>query len=187
MRKGYIFLLDGIFAVILLVIGLIMISSNRTEVSTESPLALTLENSMSLLSAVKVTDVCNGCNCSISKMKDLCFGNKIKNSRQSLLDYVGELYSRGLKDDAYQLLKNISAGKDIFRENEIFGAELDIGDDRVYPGPGLSDADLAAIKKRSKNLLSSRKMIFGYYEDAQTGKISFWGPYEVRAELWEKQ
>jgi hypothetical protein len=182
MKKGYIFLIDGIFAVILLVIGLIIVSSNRVETNSEIPLSITLDNSLELLSSVKISDICDECSCSVKKMSELCENNNLKNSRESLLDYIGELYSRNNRTEAYRLLYNISMEKDIFREKELFDVEISINNDRIYPNIDLSDK-----KKKSKNLLSSRKIIFGYYENNVTGAISYWGPYEVRAEIWEKQ
>jgi hypothetical protein len=181
MKKAYIFLMDGIFAVILLVIGLIIVSSNRVNEYSETPLAVTLDNSLSLLSSVKVSDICQGCNCSIKKIGELCLAGDIKNERQSLLDLMGELYSRNRNMGAYLILKNITDEKDIFRENELFGAEIDINNARIYPN------STSIGKDKSKNLLSSKRLIFGYYENPEDGTITYWGPYEVRAELWEKQ
>jgi hypothetical protein len=182
MKKGYIFLMDGIFAVILLAIGLIIISSNRVEQSSEIPLSLSLDNSLDLLSSVKIVDICEGCSCSIKKMSELCLDNDLKNRQESLLDYIGELYSRGKKQEAFMLIEDISIEKDIFKEKALFDVEIRINNDTVYPNIDLSDK-----KKKSKNLLSSRKIIFGYYENNVTGVISYWGPYEVREEIWEKQ
>lgn len=185
MKKGYIFLMDGIFAVILLVIGLIIVSSNSREESTETPLALTLDNSLSLLSSAKIDEMCNSCNCSIKTLGALCASGNIMNSRQSLLDYMGELYSRDELGDANLLLKNISSEKDIFREKALFDAELLIDDVRIYPESPDPGFDLQ--KKKAKDLLASRRIIFGYYEDPITGKVTYWGPYEVKLEIWEKQ
>ncbi len=184
MKKGYIFLMDAIFAVILLVIGLIIVSSNTREESTETSLAITMDNSISLLASLKVSDICNGCSCSIKKIEDLCTNNNIRNTDQSLLDYVGELYSRNKTDDAYLVIKNISVEKDIFREKELFGSEMSIEGRNIYP---IMTPEVNLSKKQSQNLLSSRRIIFGYYEDALTGQVIYWGPYEVKLELWEKQ
>jgi hypothetical protein len=182
MKKGYIFLMDAIFAVILLVIGVIIVSSNRIAVSSEIPLSISLDNSLDFLSSVKIADICEGCSCSVKKMSELCLDNEIKNSQESLLDYLGELYSRDKVPDAFSLIENISNEKDIFKEKELFDVEIRINDAQIYPNIDLSDK-----KKKTKNLLSSRRIIFGYYENNLTGAINYWGPYEVKTEIWEKQ
>ena len=52
-KKGYFFLMDAIFAVVILTIGYLMISSNTPRVTSEVPLTMYLDNTMELISTVK--------------------------------------------------------------------------------------------------------------------------------------
>lgn len=191
-KKGYFFLMDGIFAIVILTIGYLMISSNTPKVSSEVPLAMYLDNTIELLSTVRVYELCSDysqCTCSNAKLSEYCEDGLILNANQTLLDYFGELYYSPDSIDsiaaayfrllASDLFHNLTIENNLFRQ-DIFGVEFKINGEKIYP-----NFDTDSSKKQSKNLISSRKLILGYYERADTGEVEFWGPYIAEVNVWE--
>jgi len=173
-KKAYFFLLDGIFAVVILVIGFMMISSNRVFVYDEVPLALVAENTMDLLSTVKINDLCdNACECSHELIETYCKSGRILNKEQSLIDYFGELYDTGKVTEADTLFSVLL--DDLIR-TDLFNAELVIDGNTIYTDNG---------KISSPNLISSKKIGFGFYENRETGVVSYWGPYIIEVNIWQ--
>jgi len=181
MKRGYFFVLDGIFAVVILVIGLIMISSNIYTNPAEVPLISLSDDLLDLLSSTQVSELCydyEECICSNRKIEELCTNHLIFNPDQSILDYFGELYTKDYKEIISQLYQNIT--KDIIKHN-IIGSELIINDEKIYP-----NYDTTSSKNESDFLISSKRIIFSYYEEPESGDVSFWGPYLIEIRLWEK-
>lgn len=169
--------MDGIFSIVILLIGFLVVSSNRTDLSQEMPLSVMSENAVDLLTSVKFSDMCESCNCSNRKVRELCIDGSVRNREQSLLDSAGELYSRGLGIKAGELFMNITVEKNIINEN-LFGSSLEIDGQEIYT----SDAGM----DKSRHIISYRKIIFGFYETPSTGEITYWGPYTAEVDLWEK-
>ena len=128
-KKGYFFLMDGIFAIVILTIGYLMISSNTPRVTSEVPLTMYLDNTMELLSTIKVYELCSDfsqCSCSNAKLSEYCEDGLILNANQTLLDYFGELYYSPDPDpiaEAYfrllssDLFYNLTVGNNLFRQD----------------------------------------------------------------------
>jgi hypothetical protein len=106
-KKAFFFLLDGIFAIFILTIGYMMLTSEKSFSSSDVPLSASAEDGANILSSIKVSELCNQCSCSNSVLSDYCQRGIIKNRNQSLMDYFGELYYFGRIDDAKELFENI--------------------------------------------------------------------------------
>jgi len=175
-------ILLAMFAIVILTIGYLMISSNVPRVTSEVPLTMYLDNTMELLSTVRVYELCldySQCICSNAKLSEYCNDGLILNANQTLLDYFGELYATNNEDDASELFHNLTVENNLFRQG-IFGIEFNIDGVKIYP-----TFDTDTSKKQSKNLISSRKLILGYYERGDTGEVEFWGPYIAEVNIWE--
>ncbi|MBN2368612.1 hypothetical protein JXC34_06330 [Candidatus Woesearchaeota archaeon] len=176
-NKGFFFLLDGVFAIVILVIGFLILSSHTSVETTEIPLSMISENAVNLLSSVKINELCDETYaCSNQKLSEMCPSN-IRNMDQTVLDYLGELYVVNKKQDAAQVFRNITLENDLFRQ-DIFGVELRINDEVIYFQGGK--------KQQAKDLISVKKVIFGFYEVPPTGEVVFWGPYLAEVDIWQK-
>ena len=173
MKKGYFFLLDGIFALIILVIGYLVISQARAMYTPEIPLYMVSENTMDLLSSIKINELCTGCSCTNQELQQQC--SSILNREQTLLDYLGELYHTNKRSSAGQLFNSLT--KDFIRQG-VFNVEFRIDNNLIYsnlnPQPGKQEAD---------TLISSKKVIFGFYQ-TPAGQVTFWGPYIAEVNVW---
>ena len=103
-----------------------------------------------------------------------CSGGDVKNSDQTLYDYFGELYYRGKITDAGNLFSNITGS---FYRKELFGVQLVIDRQNIYSDQG---------KAESEELISRKKVIFGFYEEKSTGVVRFWGPYVLEVNVWSR-
>jgi len=176
-KKAYFFLMDVIFAVVILTIGYMMISSNRIISYDEVPLALVAENTMNLLSTVNINDLCDdACICSNEVLEDFCNSGKILNKEQSLLDYFGEMKKNPLVDEQTDGERLFSSLINESIRTDIFNAELVVEGDTIYTDEG---------KDSSLNLISTKKIGFGFYEDLGTGNVEYWGPYLIEVNIWE--
>jgi len=176
-RKGYFFLMDVIFAIVILTIGYMMIASNRISVHDEVPLALVAENTMDLLSTVNINDLCDSeCECSDEIIEDLCTSGKILNKEQSLLDYFGEMKDNDEVDEEKygDVLFSELINKTI--RTDLFNAELVVDGVTLYEDPG---------RDKSLDLISSKKIGFGFYEDRAIGEVYYWGPYLIEVNIWD--
>jgi len=173
-KKAYIFLMDGIFAVVILIIGFIIISSNKPGMQTTASLEQVSENLVDIFSTVKINDLCTNCHCSNKKLTEYCNQGHIRNKDQTIFDYIGELYYINNKEKARDMFQNIT--EDLYRK-DLFGVELKIDDEIVFS----TNKDGV-----TKNLISRKKLIFGFYEVSSTGIINFWGPFKVEVNMWEK-
>ena len=192
LKKGYIFQIDMFFAITILIIGYLLISGNDRDEKLEIPIGTAAQNVMDVLSNVKISELCpdytinpvlldNDCTCFNQQVESLCKNDKLKNPDQSMLDYFGELYYTS------KLNPPLILGNSFVR-TDLFGIELLLvnGPDQevLYANPPIPDT--FASKEKSNNLISSKKVIFGYYENRAAGEVSFWGPYTVEVNIWEK-
>ena len=177
-KKAFFFVLDGIFALIILLIGFLIISSSSRVTITEVPLSILSENTMDLLASVNVNELCpEDCECSNQKLEEYCSQGRIRNMNQTLLDYMGELYVLGKKSDSESLFRNITMQNDLLRQ-DIFGVEFRIDGDVIYHQGG--------DQKKSNELISVKKIIFSYYELRNNGAVVLWGPYLAEVDIWSK-
>jgi hypothetical protein len=190
-KKAYFFLMDAFFAIVILTVGFMLISSNKAAQTTEIPMAAAADNLVSILATARVQDLCPGnCNsCQNEQLVQMCDEGAIKNYNQSLLDYFGELYKNEVHPpdsppnyayltNAQGLFDSLLEQYDLYR-SDLFGIEFRINDEVIF-------AESDSTKEKSKDLLSAKRVIFGFYEIKETGEVVFWGPYLAEVNIWQK-
>ncbi len=176
-KKTQFFLIDGIFAMIILITGFMIISSNTSNQAEEVSLSIVSENLMELFSSIRVDEVCNEGVCTYKKLDNFLTDGFILNKNQTLLDATGELYSKNRKAQAGELFSNITIQSRLVRK-DIFGVEFRINNEVLY--------SQGENKAKSKELISTKKVIFGYYETIGTGAVTFFGPYLAEVDIWQE-
>jgi hypothetical protein len=182
-KKAYFFLLDGIFAMIILLIGYLLLSKSRITQTPEIPMHLLSESTMDFLSSVKVYELCSNldtCTCSNTELSQLCNANLIDNYYQSLLDLMGSLYPDQIPS-ASSLFQGLTSHTNMLRE-DIFNVELRINDALIYSSVGNPEQS----KDEARELISTKKIIFGFSENFGNGQVEFWGPYLAEVNIWPK-
>ena len=175
MRKAYIFIMDVVFASMILLIGFMIISSTRPRENEDIPLPIASDSILDSISRIRIRDVCNtDCNCSISVMESYCVSGIFLNKDATIAESLGEMKRTG-KSDAVISLMFVNVTKKLVRQ-DIFGKNLIIDGHTVYSDPG---------KDSSPEIISGKRMVFGYYEDITTGDVTFWGPYILEVDVWK--
>jgi hypothetical protein len=176
-KKGEFFLIDGLFSIVILTIGFLIITSNRPSQNNEISLDVILDNSVDIFSSVKINELCSSdCICSNPKLGEFCLSKMIRNKDQTLFDGIGELYSKNQKIKAGELFMNITLEEDMLRK-DIFNAELKIDGKRIY---------LQGEDNNPTELISSKKIIFGVYENPELGTVTYFGPYLFEVNIWPR-
>jgi hypothetical protein len=95
MRKGYVFSLDAVIAVIILVIGILLISAIYVYTPDKERTDMLNTDITGMLANVKVGELCadlSTCSCSYPSIAELCANGRIWNSETTLLELFGQLY-----------------------------------------------------------------------------------------------
>lgn len=122
-KKGYYYVLDVTLAVIIIIIGFMLIISKLSYEPEKLYTHQVSKDLLSILQDVKLTDVCldfNTCTCSYDTLTALCLNGEIENEKISLLEYLGELYSKNMQPEAAGIIEEIFVTKKILPENYDF-------------------------------------------------------------------
>jgi hypothetical protein len=95
MRKGYVFSLDAVIAVIILVIGFLLISGIYIYTPDKERTDMLNTHITGMLADVKVGELCadiSTCSCTYPSIAELCADGRIWNSETTLLELFGQLY-----------------------------------------------------------------------------------------------
>ncbi len=178
-RKAYFFLIDAIFAVMILMIGFMIITSRKPTKLDEVPLSQVSENLMDIISTVRVDEICSeGCECTIPAIEPSC-STDIRNKHSTILDNLGERYyfyeqgNPNIKQRLRLFFQEITGS--LYR-NELYGIEVIVNGEQMY---------IEGDKSTSQYLITSKRVIFGYYENTVNGNVIFWGPYLTEVNMWE--
>ena len=174
MKKAYIFMLDVVFASMILMIGFMIISSTKTREIDDIPLPQASEGIIDTISKIRLSEICDRCNCSISVIEDYCSRGLIRNMDATIAGSLGEMYHRGEDDEVIGEMFNMTSQK-LFRK-DIFSRDLSIDGRVIFSDQG---------KAESSEVISARRMIIGYYENRFTGEVTFWGPYVLEVSVWK--
>jgi hypothetical protein len=193
-KKAYFFLIDSIIAVMILFVGFILISGikpSRTTIIHNKHLSVDI---MNLLADTKIKQVCRysgGWNCDVSQdFEDPLNNGEIQNLNNTLLESIGELYSKNKFGTITPLINSLITKNNLFYQ-EIYGFAFLIEDDPLYNSITHNRLTLENLKdeikiNRIKTLLSTKKIIIGYYQNETSGELTFWGPYTVEIWTWMK-
>lgn len=170
-KKGYYFTMDAILAAIILAAGLMLATSTFSSSPEKATIKHSSDDIIGIMAATKVGGLCRdlelSCECSDTELQNLCSSSKIKNKENTLLELVGELRENNMNIEGGNLVDSI------ITDNDKFNFRID--GTRIY-GPE-DDA-------KSKLLVSSKKVVFGYWEDS-SGRMTYWGPYTVEVRTWQ--
>lgn len=173
-KRGYFFILDAALGIFVLAIGAFLIASLYINLPEPSQVGLLSDDFLNFLSNTQIKDLNNpyaGIGGQLWKE-----GN-ITNKDNSLLQQIGEFYSKGQYGLAEKFIQNVSA-------NTIpsqFNYELWMDNLILYPRN--PDPGEIASKSKTNLMLTSKKITFGV---ANTANSSLWGPYKVEVFVWQK-
>ena len=173
-KRGYFFVLDAVLGLIVLVIGVLLITSSYVNAPKITQVGFLSDDLLNFLSNTKIGNLNNpyaGIGGQLWNQGD------ITDADNSLLQQIGEFYAANKPDIAENFIANVSAG--IVPQQ--FSYEVWIDNTILYP------RTLTPEHIKSKNstelLLTSKKLTFGILSKTTS---NLWGPYKAEVFVWEK-
>ncbi|HLC62367.1 MAG TPA: hypothetical protein VJI52_05105 [Candidatus Nanoarchaeia archaeon] len=173
-KRGYFFVLDAALGIFVLAIGAFLIASLYINLPEPSQVGLLSDDFLDFLSDTQIKDLNNpyaGIGGQLWKE------GSITNRDNSLLQQIGEFYSKGQYSLAEKFIQNVSANT----VPSQFNYELWIDGQILYPR-NPSPEEIAS-KSKTALMLTSKKITFGV---ANTTESSLWGPYKAEVFVWQK-
>lgn len=173
-KRGYFFVLDAALGIFVLAIGAFMIASLYISFPEPSQVSLLSDDFLNFLSNTQIKELNNpygGIGGQLWK------NGSITNKDNSLLQQIGEFYSKGQYDLAEKFIQNVSANT----VPSQFNYELWMDNLILYPRN--PDSGEIASKSKTELMLTSKKITFGV---ASTANSSLWGPYKAEVFVWQK-
>ena len=158
----------------MLAIGAFLIASLYINLPEPSQVGLLSDDFLDFLSDTQIKDLNNpyaGIGGQLWKE------GSITNRDNSLLQQIGEFYSKGQYSLAEKFIQNVSANT----VPSQFNYELWIDGQILYPR-NPSPEEIAS-KSKTALMLTSKKITFGV---ANTTESSLWGPYKAEVFVWQK-
>lgn len=179
-KRGYYFITDALIAAMILAIGFFLVSSFYISDPGKLEIKAAADNIMNFLSTTKFYDLCSGepVVCSNAVLEDLSRQRVITNKDNSLLEVIGELFFKNKIKSVSKLIDSIIVENKMIPQGYNF--TFFIADNVVYPPEQFEFTREDPVMKKSKALVTSKKIIFGYFE----GSIIYWGPYTAEARVW---
>ena len=177
-KKAYYFIVDALIAATILIVGFILINSLYISEPEKIELKDAADNIMNFLSATKLLDLCTAEGDCSDKVLQSNF-DSIRNKDNSLLEVIGELVSAGSQERAGAIIRSIVVDNKMVPLGYNF--TFFIEDKVIYPEEQFEMTATDPLMKKSKALVVSKKVIFGYFEEPVT---VYWGPYTAEARIW---
>lgn len=173
-KRGYFFALDAALGIFVLAIGAFLIASLYINLPEPSQVGLLSDDFLNFLSNTQIKDLNNPYGGIGGQLwKD----GSITNKDNSLLQQIGEFYSKKQYGLAEKFIQNVSANT----VPSQFNYELWMDNLILYP----RNPDQGEIASKSKTdlMLTSKKITFGV---ANMANSSLWGPYKAEVFVWQK-
>jgi len=173
-KRGYFFVLDAVLGLLVLVTGVLLITSSYVNVPQPIQVGLLSDDLLNFISNTKIKDLNNpygGIGGELWKQ------GEITDAENSLLQQIGEFYATNKLDTAEKFIQNVS--KDVVPLQ--FRYEVWMNDKLLYPKT--PSAEHAKSKESTGLLLTSKKITFGIINKTTS---NLWGPYKAEVFVWEK-
>ena len=180
-RKGVFFLVDVCLAILVLFfLGFSIISVWQGETkSSSSSTGQIAQNTANFLTSLRIKDICEppSCVCGGSTLNDLCTNGDIVNYNKTMLGYLGELYNRSERLKVNNLFHELVIEKGLI-DTKIYDVTFRIEGTKLYnTTPDFS---------KSENVISSKKIVLGLYENEYSGEVNYFGPYLAEIIVYDK-
>ncbi|MBN1157481.1 hypothetical protein JXA85_07705 [Candidatus Woesearchaeota archaeon] len=167
-KRGYFFTLDAFVAMGVIIVGLILVFSLRSEPAEHTQTEFFSKDMVSLFASTKIYEINN------EYVDELKNNKTITNVHYTVLETIGELIFLNKTDAARNLIASITT--DIVPEN--YGFELILNNKSVHIR-NVADQDFYSDPDRYDVLLSSRRIISG-----EINRSIMWGPLKAEIRVW---
>jgi hypothetical protein len=167
-KRGYFFTLDAFVAMGVIIVGLVLIFSLRSEPTENTQTEFFSRDMVSLFASTSIYEMNN------EYVDELKANHTITNTHYTVLEAVGEMVFLNKTDTARNLVANITVG--IVPEN--YGFELILDNQSVYVR-NVADEDFYASPGRYNVLMTSKRIISG-----EINRSIMWGPLKAELRVW---
>lgn len=172
-KRGYFFVLDAMLGLFILIIGIFLVASFYLRASPPVQVKLLSDDLLNFLSNTKIRDL-NNQYAGIGGQ--LWNQGSITEADNSLLQQIGEFYSKNDFDTAEKFIQNVSVQVPYQFEYEVW-----MNSRLLYPQS--PSALHMASKGNTTLLLTSKKITFGILNRTTS---DLWGPYKAEVFVWER-
>ena len=155
-KKAYYFMIDALVATFIFTVGYFLLTSYYSSTAPSLEIKRVSEDIMSLMSEVKLTDICDDTGCTIEGMESIY--NIVEDKNNTLLEAIGELYSKNMLDKAAEIVKIVIVDNNLIPRDSNFTLSLDDGGLSVLIYPEKRPFNLNA-----RVVIPAKKVIFGLY------------------------
>ncbi len=167
-KRGYFFTLDAFVAMGVIMVGLVLVFSLRSEQVEHTQAELFSKDMVSLFASTRIYEINN------EYVDELKENKTITNVHYTVLETIGELVFLNKTDVAKNLTAEVTV--DIIPEN--YGFELVLDNKSVYMR-NVAGEDFYANPGRYDVLLSSKRIISG-----EINRSIMWGPLKAELRVW---
>ena len=173
-KRGYFFMIDAMLGTLVIVIGVLLITSSYVNVPAPTQVGLLSDDLMNFLSGTKIRDLNNEYS---GIGGELWREGLITDKDNTLLQQIGEFYATKQFDIAEKFVQNASSSSIPSQ----FSYEVWIDNLLIYPRTETP----AQISSRGNTtlLLTSKKITFGILNRTTT---DMWGPYKAEVFVWQR-
>ena len=173
-KRGYFFILDAVLGTLVIVIGVLLITSSYVNAPSPTQVGLLSDDLMNFLSNTKIKDI-NNPYAGIGGT--LWNQGAITDSENTLLQQIGEFYATNNLDVADKFIQNVSSGV----MPQQFRYEVWMDGITVYPK--IKTPEHIKSRDSTELLLTSKRLTFGVLNRTTS---NMWGPYKAEVYVWEK-
>ena len=171
-NKAYYFIIDSIFASLLLIAGLMVLVEYSNEQQHISESEYFSQDLLNVLSSIKIYEL-NETNKNNSFVVSEINSGKIDNPENSVLEQIGEYWARGEQDKARELLNSLMSQILLEKNFEIIVSNAYRTDyDVVYNTSPMQDFDSVTASRRMISGIEKGSPLSGYSSAAYLRKIS---------------
>ena len=172
-KRGYFFIIDALLGLFVLVGGIFIINSSYMNPRQPIQVELISNDLLNFLSKTKIQDLNNNY---AGIGGELWNQGVISDPDNSLLQQIGEFYTKNNLATSEKFIQNVSVGvvPSQFR--------YEVWIDGVILYPRTPSPEHFKSKSNTKLLLTSKKITFGIINKTTT---SLWGPYKAEVYSWE--
>jgi len=178
-RKGYIFSLDAIVAIGVMVVGIVLVLLSLSYKPTESQVVFLSQDMVNALYSTRIYDLNDQDYLYVHYLKQ---NGTITHMENTILEQIGELYYRNVTFKCQWCLgaaRRFTQNLTRYSIPEQYSFEIIVNNLTIYERNG-TNPSLSSAKNESRLLMTSRRIFSGFMNTT-----AMWGPYTAEVAVWQ--
>ncbi len=178
-RKGYIFSLDAIIAICVMVVGIVLVLLSMSYTPTPTQAVSLSQDLVNALYATKIYDLNDQ---DYPYVKFLKSNGNITLMENTILEQIGEFYYRNVTYHCMYCLglaTNFARNLTKYSIPEQYSFEILVNNMSIYERRS-TNPTVSSEKNNSRLLMTSRRIFSGFIN-----RTDIWGPYSAEVFVWQ--